>query len=58
VDGLIEDGRRHNLRLVFLWFGSWKNGMSSYMPVWSRRTTSAFHEYTSRAERRSKFSPP
>ena len=27
VDGMIRDARKHNLRLVFLWFGSWKNGM-------------------------------
>ena len=32
VDGLIEGARRHGLRLIFLWFGSWKNGMSSYIP--------------------------
>ena len=34
VDGLIEAARRHNLRLVFLWFGSWKNSMSCYAPEW------------------------
>lgn len=34
VDGLIQEARRHDLRLVFLWFGSWKNGMSSYVPAW------------------------
>ena len=34
VDGLIEGARRHNLRLVFLWFGSWKNSMSCYAPEW------------------------
>jgi beta-galactosidase GanA len=34
VDGLIEGARRNNLRLIFLWFGSWKNGMSSYVPLW------------------------
>src|SRR5215831_3396531 len=28
VDGLIDAARRHNLRLILLWFGSWKNGMS------------------------------
>lgn len=33
VDGLIQDARRHDLRLIFLWFGSWKNGMSSYIPA-------------------------
>ena len=34
VDGMIEDARRFNMRLVFLWFGSWKNGESSYPPYW------------------------
>ncbi|MEJ2079675.1 MAG: DUF5597 domain-containing protein [Acidobacteriota bacterium] len=34
VDGLILGARRHGLRLIFLWFGSWKNGMSSYLPLW------------------------
>ena len=37
VDGLIQDARRHDLRLVFLWFGSWKNGMSSYVPLWVKK---------------------
>jgi hypothetical protein len=36
VDGLIKDAREHNLRLVFLWFGTWKNMVSSYAPVWVR----------------------
>ena len=34
VDGLIHEARRNNLKLVFLWFGSWKNGLSSYAPYW------------------------
>ena len=34
VDGLIQAARKHNLRLVPLWFGSWKNSMSSYAPAW------------------------
>ena len=34
VDGLIQDARKHNLRLVPLWFASWKNSMSCYAPAW------------------------
>ena len=34
VDGLIQEARRNHLKLVFLWFGSWKNGLSSYAPYW------------------------
>jgi len=37
VDGMIREARKHNQRLVFLWFGSWKNGMSSYPPLWVKR---------------------
>ncbi|MFB3778264.1 MAG: DUF5597 domain-containing protein [Bryobacteraceae bacterium] len=37
VDGILRDARAHNLRLVFLWFGSWKNGTSSYTPAWVKR---------------------
>jgi hypothetical protein len=34
VDSQIRDAQTHNLRLIFLWFGSWKNGVSSYVPAW------------------------
>jgi beta-galactosidase GanA len=34
VDSLIQNARARNLKLVLLWFGSWKNSMSSYVPVW------------------------
>lgn len=42
VDGLIRDARRNDLRLVFLWFGSWKNGMSSYIPTWVKTNPERF----------------
>lgn len=42
VDGLIQDARRHNLRLVFLWFASWKNSMSCYAPVWVKTNLERF----------------
>jgi hypothetical protein len=34
VDGLIEGARGHDLRLVLLWFATWKNAASSYVPGW------------------------
>lgn len=37
VDGLIQEARRNNLKIVFLWFGSWKNGLSSYAPYWVKK---------------------
>jgi len=31
---LLAGARKNNLRVVFLWFGSWKNGISSFVPAW------------------------
>ena len=42
TDGLIQEARRNNLKLVFLWFGSWKNGLSSYAPTWVKRDYKKF----------------
>jgi hypothetical protein len=37
VDGLIAGARRNHLHIVFLWFGSWKNGISSFAPEWVKQ---------------------
>lgn len=42
VDGVIEQARKHNMRLVLLWFGSWKNTWSSYAPDWVKRDFKRF----------------
>jgi len=42
VDGLLAEARRHDLRLVLLWFGSWKNSQSSYVPDWVKRDARRF----------------
>lgn len=42
IDGLIEGARQNHLRLVFLWLASWKNGMSSYPPLWVKEDTGRF----------------
>jgi len=34
LDELIKEARRNELKLVLLWFGSWKNSMSSHVPAW------------------------
>ena len=41
-DKLIQEARNHDLRLVLLWFGSWKNSMSSYAPAWVRKDQQRF----------------
>jgi hypothetical protein len=42
IDGVIADARAHHMKVVFLWFGSWKNSMSSYAPGWVKRDVGRF----------------
>ncbi|MGO9114357.1 MAG: DUF5597 domain-containing protein [Thermoguttaceae bacterium] len=42
VDDFIQDARQNHLRVVFLWFGSWKNGLSSYPPLWVKTNPQRF----------------
>ncbi len=36
-DQLIKQARKYNLKLVLLWFASWKNSMSSHAPAWVKK---------------------
>ncbi|HEU5137173.1 MAG TPA: DUF5597 domain-containing protein [Steroidobacteraceae bacterium] len=42
VDELLRDARAHDLKLVLLWFGAWKNSMSTYVPAWVKRDQQRF----------------
>jgi hypothetical protein len=42
VDGLLQGARENTLKLVFLWFGAWKNTYSSYVPAWVKTNTERF----------------
>ena len=42
MDGLIQDARRYNLHLIMTWFGSWKNGKSTYQPAWVKTNQQRF----------------
>ena len=34
IDRLLAEARQHNVRLIPLWFATWKNGSQHYMPEW------------------------
>ncbi len=34
TDKVIAQARANNLKVIFLWFGAWKNSMSCYTPSW------------------------
>jgi beta-galactosidase GanA len=42
VDALLRDARAHDLKIVVLWFGAWKNSMSTYVPAWVKRDQARF----------------
>jgi len=42
VDALVTAARANHLRLVLLWFGAWKNSMSTYVPAWVKRDQERF----------------
>lgn len=36
VKDIIDVVREHHLKIVILWFGLWKNGLSTYVPQWMK----------------------
>jgi beta-galactosidase GanA len=42
VDNLLSKSRENNLKVILLWFGSWKNSMSCYAPSWVKTNPSRF----------------
>jgi mannonate dehydratase len=42
IDSIIYQARRHDMQLVLLWFGTWKNSMSCYVPAWVKTATKRF----------------
>ena len=48
VDTLLEQGRKHNVRLVLLWFATWKNGSNHYMPEWMKHDAIKYPNITGR----------
>src|SRR4051812_36130699 len=44
VDSMIYGARKQNLHLVILWFASWKNGYSTYVPTWIKDNSDKYRE--------------
>lgn len=42
IDSLLKNARLNKMKLVLLWFGSWKNSMSCYVPAWVKTNTERF----------------
>ena len=48
VDALLPQARQHNVRLVLLWFGAFKNTSPSYAPEWVKGDTKRFPRMTTK----------
>ena len=42
LDGLLRQARAYQMHIVFLWLATWKNGLSSYPPLWVKENTTRF----------------
>jgi hypothetical protein len=42
LDKVIQGAREHSMHLVLLWFGTYKNGLSTYVPSWIKRDATRF----------------
>jgi hypothetical protein len=42
VDQVVEGAGAHNLHVVLLWFGTWKNGNMHYVPDWVKTDTERY----------------
>lgn len=58
VDSVIDGARRHNLKVVFLWYGAWKNSMSCYAPPWVKMDTQRFPRVEDRKGRQQDMLSP
>ncbi len=37
VQAIIQQARKHKMKLILLWFGLWKNALSTYVPEWMKK---------------------
>lgn len=42
IDSITNTSRKKNLKVILLWFGSWKNSMSCYAPAWIKTNETRF----------------
>lgn len=46
IDDMIEGAKKENMKVVLVWFGSWKSTSSSYVPAWVKTNPKRFERYT------------
>lgn len=51
LDAIIEQAEEERMKLGILWFGLWKNGISSYVPQWMKLDSARFFRAKDRNKR-------
>lgn len=46
LDQLLNESRKENLKVVLVWFGSWKSTTSAYVPAWVKTNPQRFPRHT------------
>ena len=49
IDTLLAQARGHKVRLVLLWFATWKNGSNHYMPDWMKNNAAKYPNITGKS---------
>jgi len=55
VDAQISEARKRDMRLVIIWFASWKNGDSNYTPLWVKTDPRRFPVQAKKPPQEGKF---
>jgi Domain of unknown function (DUF5597)/Beta-galactosidase len=49
MDTLLAQARERHVRLILLWFGTWKNGSQHYMPEWMKLEPQRYFHVTNKS---------
>jgi beta-galactosidase GanA len=58
AEGLVRQAREQDMKVVVLWFGAWKNSMSSYVPSWIKTDQKRFPRVRDASGRAQEIIPP
>lgn len=57
IDSHLENAAEKKIDVIFLWFGLWKNGLSTYVPEWIKTDPKYFRIEDSDGNKMNSYSP-
>lgn len=49
IDFILKNANEKQLKVILIWFATWKNGESSYVPLWVKKDTKRFFRIRNKA---------